>query len=97
MQPVDDDLKKATRERIHALIQQRRDARKSVCKFTVEEASKLIQKELQAVKKAMWSAKMSRTLAEFKDMQSLTDIRNNGKRLCVTSTIGADGVQKTDK
>lgn len=94
---LDDGLKNATRERIHDLIGQRRDARKNGCKVTVKEASKLIQKELQAVRRARRSAKISKVLAEFKDLQRLIDIRNNGKQSCMTSMIGADGVEKTDK
>ena len=37
--------------------------------------------------------KVSKTPSEFKDLQRLIDIINNGKRLCMTSMIGEDGVE----
>lgn len=48
----DQNQKDFARERMHALIQQRRDARREGCKGAVKEASKTIQKELRAVRKA---------------------------------------------
>ena len=95
--PVNAEHDDDSRTRLHGLIAQRRSARKSGCKSTVKSVSKAIQKEMQSISKARKSGKISRVLAEFKDLQRLVDIRNNGKRVCMSSVLDEAGEEKTDK
>ena len=82
--------------RLHDLITRRREARRAGNKQDVRDSSKLIQKEIRAIARARKSARVSKVLEEFQDLQRIAGIRRNGKRSCMTSVLDADGVEKTE-
>ena len=86
-----------THKRIHELISKRREARRARQKELVKETSKNIQRELRAFQRAKKSAEISKVLTEFKKLQRLVDIRNDGRKTCMRSIWDEEGVEKTDK
>ena len=92
-----DDHDDCMQKRLHEMIRQRRDAPKVGSKEIVKEVSKSIQKELRAVRRAKRTARINNVLTEFKDLRRLLDIRNNGRRTCMSSVMDKDGVEKVDK
>ena len=65
-------------------------------KVLVKEASKSIHKEIRAIKRTKKSAKIARVLHEFKDLQRFVDIRNCGKRTCISSVMDKNSIEKSD-
>ena len=56
----------------------------------------MIQAEIRAISKARKSARVSKLLEEFKDLQRIEGIRNNGKSGCMSSALDRDGEEKTE-
>ena len=71
--------------------------RRAGSKNEVRDASKLIKKQMLAVAKAKKTARITRALADFKDLQRIADIRGNGKQLRIGSASDKDGVERTDR
>ena len=57
--------------------------------------SKSVQKEPRAVARARKSARVTKILEEFKDLQRMADVRGNGKKSCIGSVMDKDGIEKT--
>ena len=73
------------------LISKRRSARKDKNAAEVRRLSKLIQKELKVVAKGAKTFKVAKLLEEFKDLGQLADIRNKGRKQCITSIVDKEG------
>ena len=63
--------------RLNHLIEERRTARQVIHKDKMKNASKDIQKELRAVKKATHRGKNIKNLARFRGLEDIADIRND--------------------
>ena len=91
----DEQSRKKSSDSLHRLIDERRVARRARCKEAVRDISKRIKKEIQAVAKARKSARISKILDEFKDLQRVADVRGGGKRPCISSVLDQNGSEKT--
>ena len=86
----------SAKQHLHDLIEQRRSERKAGLRNAVKDTSKLIQKEIKAVTKARSTARVTKVLEEFMDLQRIAGIRSNGKTVCVGSMIDKNGIEKTE-
>ena len=68
------------RQKLRALIGQRKEARAEGIKRTVKETSKEIQKEIRAISRAKKKAQIGNILKEFRGLRDIADIRGGRKK-----------------
>ena len=78
------------------MIGRRRLARKEGNADEVKGLSKLIQKELKTVSKAMRTSKICKVLEEFKDFGKMEEAKRKGRRECINSIINKEGKEVSD-
>ena len=84
-------LEKSDQElRLESMISKRRNI-PNHCTKERSDASKAIQKELKAIKKAKHRAKIESILNEFRDLRSIADIKTRQKRKHMTSMLNSEG------
>ena len=87
-----EDLKNSLRD----TIAKRKKARAERNPEEVKRLSKVIQKEIKAISKAIKTAKVSQILEEVKDLGKIADTRNKGKKECINAIVDEEGKELTD-
>ena len=90
-------LKANLSDKAKDFIQQRKQARRIGNKVGEVEASKLLRKELRAIKRASGVKRIEKILADFRGLGQIADIRANGKRRLLTSVKDLGGTVQSSR
>ena len=91
-----DDKNDEAKRHLREFIDKRKQARLERNPQEIKRLSKLIQKEIKAVAKAVKTAKVCQVLAEFKDFGQIADTKRKGKKECISAMVDKEGKEISD-